>query len=379
MRAKIIIISTIIIFAGAGILLFFLKGENTPKISEEKNQDKIYVAAEESGEIDVISVKDRAVMDKINLSTEMDGMKMSFYPHNVQVAPDNKTVWVTANAYLMNTNNQNMSGMNMIAGDEIVVIDPLKDEIIKRIKIGASLHLSHIVLTPDSKYAIAIAQTKGVIFKINAETYQVEKEINTEEGAEPHGVRISPDGKTAYVAFMGGKSMGILDIEKMTLSYVPLKGKAIQTGITPDGKYALTSIYYKPSLAVYEISSAKLSYIDLPEEALGLVQIYPTPDSRFVYAADQGYFFNQFPGKYVYKIDLGKMKASQKIKVGSAPHGVAVSRDGKFVYVTNMLSNDLSIIDAVNDEQIAKVKVGRTPNGVSLFYGREYLQILTAQ
>lgn len=130
----------------------------------------------------------------------------------------------------------------------------------------------------------------------------------------------------------------------MTISYVPLKGKAIQTGITPDGKYALASVYYKPSLAVYEISSAKLSYVDLPEDALGLVQIYPTPDSRFVYAADQGYFFNQYVGKYVYKIDLKGMKVVQTIKSGSAPHGVVVSRDGKFVYVTNSLSNNLSII-----------------------------------
>ena len=55
----------------------------------------------------------------------------------------------------------------------------------------------------------------------------------------------------------------------MTLSYVPLKGAAVQTGVTADGKYALASVYDAKSLAVYEIASQKLNYVDLPKEAKG--------------------------------------------------------------------------------------------------------------
>lgn len=351
------------------VFLLFIKNEDGARVSENKIQDKIYVASEESGEITVVSVKDRVVMNRVNLSSEMHGVKTVLYPHNVQVAPDNKTVWVTANAYLMNMKkNTDMAEMGMNINDEIIVIDPLTEKIIKRMEMGAGLHLSHIALTPDSNYAIVVAQSSGVIFKINAGTYEIEKEIFVEKGSEPHGLRISPDGKTAYIAVMEGKSLGILDIDKMSLVLVPLKGKAVQSGVTPDGKYALASIYYPSSLAVYEVSSAKLSYIDLPEGALGLVQIYPTPDSRFVYVADQGYFFNQFAGEYVYKIDLKEMRVAQTIKVGLAPHGVVISNDGKFAYVTNLLSNNLSVINTGAGKEIAKIKVGRMPNGVSLFY-----------
>lgn len=351
------------------VFLLFTKNEYGASVSENKIQDKIYVASEESGEITVVSVKDRVVMNRINLSSEMHGVKTVLYPHNVQVALDNKTVWVTANAYLMNMKkNTDMAKMGMNINDEIIVIDPLTEKIIKRMEMGAGLHLSHIALTPNSDYVIAVAQSSGVIFKINAGTYEIEKEIFVEKGSEPHGLRISPDGKTAYIAVMEGKNLGILDIDKMSLVLVPLKGKAVQSGVTPDGKYALASIYYPSSLAVYEVSSAKLSYIDLPEGALGLVQIYPTPDSRFVYVADQGYFFNQFAGEYVYKIDLKEMRVVQTIKVGLAPHGVVISNDGKFAYVTNLLSNNLSVIDTDAGKEVAKIKVGRMPNGVSLFY-----------
>ena len=142
-------------------------------------------------------------------------------------------------------------------------------------------------------------------------------EAITEKGGEPHGLRISPDGKMAYIAMLKGKSIGVLDIEKMTLSYVPLKGAAVQAGVTPDGKYALASVYDTKSLAVYDIASQKLSYVDLPKEAKGRVQIYPSPDSRYVYVVDQGYYFNQPNSDLVYKIDLQEMKVVQTIKGGT--------------------------------------------------------------
>ena len=189
-------------------------------------------------------------------------------PHNVQVAPDNKSVWVTANAMDMSKGKMSFLRIQRVQADEghdeegsinpndeIIVIDPLTDKIIKRIEMGTDLHLSHVALTSDSNYAIVAAQTKGVVYKINAKTYEVEKEINTEKGGEPHGLRISPDGKMAYIAMLKGKSIGLLDIGKMTLSYVPLKGAAVQTGVTPDGKYALASVYDAKSLAVYDIAS----------------------------------------------------------------------------------------------------------------------------
>jgi len=119
---------------------------------------------------------------------------------------------------------------------------------------------------------------------------------------------------------------------------------------------------------VYDIASAKLSYVDLPKEAKGPVQIYPTPDSRFVFVADQGYYFDQPTGNLVYKIDLQEMKVTQTVLAGSAPHGVIVSKDGKFVYVTNLLSDDVSVIDTVLGKETVKIKVGKMPNGISLWY-----------
>ena len=180
-----------------GVFLLSGKGEKASKNAEARIGDKIYVAVEEAGEIAVISVKDRMVIKRIDLSSEIGGTKIGFRPHSVQTAPDNKSVWVTANAMDMSKNKTSLLKIpqaradeghgeegEMKISDQVIVIDPLTDKIIKRIEMGTDLNLSHIALTSDSNYAMATSQTKGVIYKINAKTYEVEveKEINIEKG-----------------------------------------------------------------------------------------------------------------------------------------------------------------------------------------------------
>lgn len=383
MKIKIIIPVLLLILLGtAGVIWGGSKKDDKSK-EQAIVGDKIYVAAEESGEIAVIDREKGQLIKNISLSNEVDGMTMGYMPHNVQVAPDNKSVWVTANAMAMpqtsflgisiakaDTGHGDESNYMTKIKDEVIVIDPLTDKIISRIEMGEDMHLSHIDISPDSSFAIVASQEKGILFKINTKTYEIEKQIELEKDAQPHGLRVSVDGKKAYVAMMKG-FLGVLDIDTFTSSLIPLKGAAVQTAVTRDGKYALASVYDAKSLAVYDIASKKLNYIDLPQGAKGPVQIYTSPNSKYVYIADQGFYFNQPTSEKVYKINLAGMKVEEEIKAGTAPHGVVVSKDGKFVYVTNLLSDDLSVIDVVSGKEMAKIKVGKMPNGVSLFYGKD--------
>jgi YVTN family beta-propeller protein len=206
-----------------------------------------------------------------------------------------------------------------------------------------------------------------MIYKIDVRTFEIAAEIEAPKGSEPHGLRISPDGSTAYIALLQGKELGILDLQTDTLTSVPLKGNAVQTGVTPDGKSVVISLYDKKQLAVFDVMTKMVSTIDLPRGAKGPVQMYPTLDSRFVYVADQGYYFGQSTGNHVFKIDLVNRRIVKEIPAGDAPHGVVVSPDGKFVYVTNLLTNDVSIIDTVSDAEIGRVTVGKMPNGISIW------------
>lgn len=369
---------TVILILG-GIFILFGSGPRSPDlvrapnngtISREKLSQKVYVAVEGEGKIAVIAPIKNQVIKNINLG--------GFSPHNIQVSPDNKTVWVTGNATahshslnLIQTTNahgeEETANNHEGDSDEVIIIDPAKDIIIKRIKIKPGIHLAHVVLTPNSRFAYVTAQTEGIIYKINAMTYEIVGMIKARENSEPHGLRISPDGRFAYVAMLKGKSLGIIDLGTDQISEVLLNGAAVQTGVTPNNKYAVVSLYDTKQLGVYNIANKSLDYIDFPAEARGPIQMYATPDSKFIYIADQGYYFGKPAGEIVYKIDIEKQRVVKGIKAGEAPHGVVISNDGQFVYVTNLLSGDVSVIDTTNDIEIKRIKVGKEPNGISIW------------
>lgn len=337
--------------------------------------EKVYVAVEGESKIVAFDPKTRKIVSTIDLSVEHEGGKLPYAPHNVQVSSDMKTVWATANAgkhqdHAFLSAPSAFAHGNDDAGeepDEVVVIDPQTDKIIKRVPVGIGLHLAHIVLTPDGKYAYVTAQTAGIIYKINTSTFAVEKEVAFPTDSEPHGIRISPNGSSAYIAMLKGKALGIIDLKTDAVAIVPLEGAAVQSGVTPDGKYAVASLYDTKKLAVYDVATRSISYIDLPQNAKGPIQMYATPDSKFIYLADQGYYFSQPSGNQVYKIELSTAKVVKEITAGNAPHGVVVSPDGKFVYVTNLLGGDVSIISTATDEEIGRIKVGKEPNGISIW------------
>jgi YVTN family beta-propeller protein len=146
-----------------------------------------------------------------------------------------------------------------------------------------------------------------------------------------------------------------------------LSGATIQTAVTPDGTYVFGSVYDSKKVAWINTSTSEQGYIDLPEDAKGSVQLYATPDSEYLYVVNQGYYFEQPTGNTVYRIDIGQRRIDQIIPAGEAPHGIVVDKKGQFVYVTNLLSEDISIIETATNKEIARLKVGEMPNGISIW------------
>lgn len=352
-----------------------LLGFNAVAVGVE--EEKLYVAIEGEGRLAVFDTETLKPLRQIDLAQPHVGMVMAVSPHNVQVAPDGKTVWVTANAShgghgskpaASNHGDRHEGDEGMeTPSDEVLVIDPETDTLIRRIPIGPALHLAHIVLTPDSNIAYVTAQNENTIYQLDARHYTVIGKTQAPNGSQPHGLRVAPDGAKAYIALLQGKGLGILESGTGKLEVLPLDGAAVQTAVTPDGKFALASLYDTKKLAVYDIQSKALHYIELPKGSRGPVQLYPTPDSHVVYVADQGHYFAQPDGQTVFKVDLAQTHPAWPIKAGTAPHGIVIAKDGNRAYVTNLASDDLSIIDLKTDSEIARISVGKEPNGISLW------------
>jgi YVTN family beta-propeller protein len=83
-----------------------------------------------------------------------------------------------------------------------------------------------------------------------------------------------------------------------------------------------------------------------------------TPDGDFVYVAN-------VVGT-VSVIQTSDNKVIDTIDVGSESFGVAVTPDGSHVYVTNCSSNTVSVIQTSDNTVVATVDVGQCPTGVAI-------------
>lgn len=340
---------------------------------------KIYVALEGEGAVGVIDGNKNKLVKTISLTDERTGTM--YMPHNVQVSSDGSVVWVTANA-MDEREHQSFRFIEKAQADEghedsetesdqLVVIDPETDMIVRRIPIGIGQHLAHVVQSSADSAVFVAAQETDMIYVVDADSMTLIRSIELPAGSGPHGMRVSPDNMTLYVAFMSGKALGIVNVVSGAAESVPLNGAAVQTAVTPDGSRVAVSVYDSVSIGVYDTEKKSLSYVKLPAGSQGPVQLYPTQDSRFVYVADQGTLNGRRANDQLFKIDLETLAVVETIDVGNAPHGVTLNKDGDRAYVTNLKDDSVSVVDTGAAQEIARVKVGKEPNGVSVWNGRE--------
>jgi YVTN family beta-propeller protein len=82
-------------------------------------------------------------------------------------------------------------------------------------------------------------------------------------------------------------------------------------------------------------------------------------------AAPKAYIGN-FADNTVSVLDTASAKIVATIPVAQGPHGMAMSRDGRTVFVTGDGSSSMSVIDTATDKVVKTLEVGKSPNGLSL-------------
>ncbi|MNR23787.1 Cytochrome D1 heme domain protein [compost metagenome] len=64
-------------------------------------------------------------------------------------------------------------------------------------------------------------------------------------------------------------------------------------------------------------------------------------------------------------VDPTAGKTIAEVKTGPGAHGVAISSDGQYVFVSNIESGTMSVIDSRQHRVVSTYKVGAGPNGIS--------------
>jgi len=318
----------------------------------------VYSANEGNASISAITLSTGAVVT----------VDIPVVPHNVQISPDGKLILAVGPAREAHgghggdakDGHGNANSSHEAAADLGLVLlkasEP--DELIASLPAGS--HPAHVVTSQDGAFAYITNADTDRVSVVDMNRKAIVAEIPT--GGYPHGLRLSPDGTQLFVANVTDNSVSVIDTQSLKESARIKVGKApVQVAFTPDGKQVYVSLRDEDSVAVINTTNQKVT--DKIKVGRGPIQLFSTPDGSKIYVANEGTASN--PDNTVSVIDTGKKQVVATVTTDKGAHGVVVSDDGKFAFITNNKADTVSAIDTETQRVVATYEVGPNPNGIT--------------
>jgi DNA-binding beta-propeller fold protein YncE len=191
-------------------------------------------------------------------------------------------------------------------------------------------------------------------------------------GEQVSHVVFTPDGKRALATKFPGHKVAVLDVagEKVTYGKYDMAVGLwpYNIDVTPDGKLALTADNGNSGAADGQVDTVSVIDLELaPPRVIDKVVVGDGPEGlaisptgqmavalllRGSNAAKSAFFYNRNGSVVAMRIDGKKVTKTNEIEVGGLPEGVVFSDDGRYLYVGNFITQDVSILRVDGDRLV---------------------------
>jgi len=289
----------------------------------------------------------------VDTATDTAGpaIRVGAQPSAIAITPDGRT------AYVVNTNDQ--AGLK---DGTVTPITTATDEPGKPVKVG--IEPDAIAITPNGQTAYVANQLSGTVTPITIATNAPGKPIKV--GYTPDAIAITPDGQTAFVANEGiGQGGTVTPIATAT----DQPGKPIGVGVdptgiavTPNGQTAYVLSRGGTTISSGGGSVSQAGTVTPINTATGrsgkpitvsggptLIAIAISPNGQTAYVLADPPAKGSLPvpqgDGLVVPIATATDDPGTPIRVGALPSGLAITPDGKTLYVPDSNSNAVTPID----------------------------------
>jgi YVTN family beta-propeller protein len=182
--------------------------------------------------------------------------------------------------------------------------------------------------------------------------------------AGPQAGAITPDGRFAYVTSTDTHSITVIEMAtNAVVGSIPIgAGPPQYVAFTPDGRYAYVSVYDEirntGNAVVVVDTSTRAVVASIPAEKFPYA-LAVSPDGRQVYVPNHDV-------NLISVVDTATNTVVRKIAVKPNPHAVAYSVDGRRAYVANHVSNVVTVLDTSNSAILAEIRVGHSPHSIAV-------------
>jgi YVTN family beta-propeller protein len=178
--------------------------------------------------------------------------------------------------------------------------------------------VDHMDFSADGRLALASCEFAGRVVVIDIAHERLRKVISLRPGAMPQDVKLSPDGRTFYVADMASNGVWLIDAHRLR------RERLIKTGIGAHGLYPSRDA---KELYVSNRGEGSISVISFRTHRVLTKWRLPgggSPDMGGVSADGRALWLSGRYNAQVYEISTRNGRLLRRIDVGSGPHGLCV-------------------------------------------------------
>ncbi|HLB20613.1 MAG TPA: hypothetical protein VK605_00770 [Solirubrobacteraceae bacterium] len=178
--------------------------------------------------------------------------------------------------------------------------------------------VDHMDYTAGGRYALVSCEFAGRMIVIDLKSERIVKTISLARGAMPQDVKLSPDGRTFYVADMGLNGVWLVDARTLRVKRLQLTGAGAH-GLYPsrDAKVLYVSNRMEGSISVLSFATGRpIAKWWLPGGG--------SPDMGGLSANGRVLWLSGRYNGEVYAISTATGRLLHRIKVGEGPHGLCV-------------------------------------------------------
>lgn len=241
------------------------------------------------------------------------------------------------------------------------------------IALVASLVVSvfSIIISKEEYIAFVPNASEGTVSIIDLSSNEVIDSIEVGESVS-HGIAVTDDGNKIYTGNLEDGEVFVYDGKTKDLI------KKINTGrnlhgidITPDGKYVFTT-------SGWTEEKEEFNYINIidtsKDEIIKTIKSDRKSPAHIDFSSDSkiAYVTNVMSND-VSMIDVKKGEIIDNVKVGIMPNESEPSPDGKYLFVANVQDSTISIIDIKEKKEIDRIKAGEGTHGVAVSSDGKYV------
>jgi DNA-binding beta-propeller fold protein YncE len=248
---------------------------------------------------------------------------------------------------------------NSSESNELVDIDPRTARVVRRVPVPRPYNL---YFTPDGRQAVVMVEEHDVIRFVDPRTFRQRRVVRVPRCRGPNHADFSANGRFMVVSCeFSGALVKVATLSHRVLGVLRLGPGSMPQDVrlSPDGR-----TFYVADMGTDEVrlvgaaSFRQVGRIPTPSDPHGL---YPSRDGRRLYVSDRG----------AGKVSVVSFRSHRIVDTWTVPGGSpdmgGVSADGKVLWLSGRYDAEVYAIDTTTGRLIARIPVPGSPHGLCVW------------